>query len=130
MVDQQVILVVEDESVILDSLSDILRVHGFQVLKAANGLEAMALLQDSSPDLILADIMMPEMNGHQLYERVRQNPEWMLIPFIFLTAKGQAEDARFGKEMGAYDYLMKPIDADDLIAALLVKLRRYVQLEE
>jgi DNA-binding response OmpR family regulator len=130
MVDQQVILVVEDESVILDSLSDILRVHGFQVLKATNGLEALALLQDYSPNLILADIMMPEMDGYQLYDRVRQKPEWMLIPFIFLTAKDQVGDGRFGKETGADDYLMKPIDADDLIAAILVKLRRYVQLEE
>ena len=129
MVDQQVILVVEDELIILDSLSDLLRVHGFQVLQAANGLEALAILQDNTPDLILADIMMPEMNGYQLYNRVRQNPEWLWIPFIFLTAKGQAEDIRFGKELGADDYLMKPIDAEDLIAAILGKLRRYVQLD-
>lgn len=130
MGDQQVILIVDDEPVILDSLADILRVHGFQVLKAANGLEALAILQNHTPDLILADITMPEMNGYHLFNRVRQKPEWLRIPFVFLTAKGQAEDIRFGKELGADDYLMKPIDADDLIAAILGKLRRYAQLEE
>ena len=130
MVNKQVILVVDDEPVILDSLSDILSIHGFQVLKSSNGLEALETLRDQIPDLILADIMMPEMNGYQLYNRIRQNPEWVWIPFIFLTAKGEAEDIRFGKELGADDYLMKPIDAEDLIAAILGKLRRYVQLDQ
>lgn len=130
MVNQQVILVVDDEPVILDSLSDILIIHGFQVLKSSNGLEALETLRDQIPDLILADIMMPEMNGYQLYNRIRQNPEWVWIPFIFLTAKGEAEDIRFGKELGADDYLMKPIDAEDLIAAILGKLRRYIQLDQ
>jgi len=130
MVNQQVILVVDDEPVILDSLSDILSIHGFQVLKSSNGLEALETLRDQIPDLILADIMMPEMNGYQLYNRIRQNPEWVWIPFIFLTAKGEAEDIRFGKELGADDYLMKPIDAEDLIAAILGKLRRYIQLDQ
>jgi len=130
MVNKQVILVVDDEPVILDSLSDILIIHGFQVLKSSNGLEALETLRDQIPDLILADIMMPEMNGYQLYNRIRQNPEWVWIPFIFLTAKGEAEDIRFGKELGADDYLMKPIDAEDLIAAILGKLRRYVQLDQ
>ena len=130
MFNKQVILVVYDETVILDSLSDILIIHGFQVLKSSNGLEALETLRDQIPDLILADIMMPEMNGYQLYNRIRQNPEWVWIPFIFLTAKGEAEDIRFGKELGADDYLMKPIDAEDLIAAILGKLRRYVQLDQ
>jgi DNA-binding NarL/FixJ family response regulator len=130
MVNQQVILVVDDEPVILDSLSDILCFHGFQVLKASNGMEALEILRDQIPDLILADIMMPEMNGYQLYNRIRQNPDWVWIPLIFLTAKGAAEDIRFGKELGADDYLMKPIDAEDLIAAILGKLRRYTQLDQ
>ncbi|MBE9478887.1 MAG: response regulator transcription factor [Chloroflexi bacterium] len=130
MVNQQVILIVDDEPVILDSLSDILCVHGFQVLKASNGLEALEILRDQIPDLILTDIMMPEMNGYQLYNRIRQNPEWVWIPLIFLTAKGEAEDIRFGKELGADDYLMKPIDAEDLIAAILGKLRRYTELDQ
>ena len=73
--------------------------------------------------------MMPGMNGYQLYQRVRKNPEWLWIPFIFLTAKDEAEDIRFGKELGADDYLMKPIRPEDLIAAVIGRLERYRQLE-
>jgi DNA-binding response OmpR family regulator len=129
MPEPRTILVVDDEPVLLDSLADILQLEGFSVLKASNGLEALDLLQDQTPHLILTDIMMPGMNGYQLYQRVRKNPEWLWIPFIFLTAKGEAEDIRFGKELGADDYLMKPILPEDLVAAVIGRLERYRQLE-
>ncbi len=129
MPDPQTILVVDDEPILLDSLTDTLCLQGFNVLKASNGLEALDILREQLPDLILADIMMPGMNGYQFYQRVRQNPEWLRIPFIFLTAKGESEDVRFGKELGADDYLMKPILPEDLIAAVIGRLERYRQLE-
>jgi DNA-binding response OmpR family regulator len=74
--------------------------------------------------------MMPDMNGYQFYLRVRQNPAWLHIPFLFLTAKGQSEDIRYAKEMGIDDYLTKPIEAEDLVAAVRGKLHRFTQLRQ
>jgi DNA-binding NarL/FixJ family response regulator len=119
------ILIVEDEDVIRDSLADILQLQGFLTLTACDGLEALRLLESDQPDLILADIMMPNMNGYQFFQRVRSNPAWTWIPFIFLSAKGEGEDIRFAKELGIDDYLMKPIEADDLIAAVIGRLKRH-----
>jgi len=128
MVESCTILIVDDEQTIRESLIDILTLEGFRVLAATNGLEAIELLREHQPDLILADIMMPEMNGYQFYQRVRQSQDCLLIPFIFLSAKGEAEDIRFGKELGADDYLMKPINMEDLISAILGKLKRFEEL--
>jgi DNA-binding NarL/FixJ family response regulator len=130
MPELRTILVVDDEPAILDSLADILQLEGFNVLKASSGLQALDILREQIPDLIIADVMMPDMNGYHLYQRVRQTPKYLQIPFIFLTAKGEAEDIRFGKELGADDYLLKPIHAEDLMAAILGKLKRYDQLKE
>ena len=74
--------------------------------------------------------MMRGMNGYQLYQRVRQNPEWLWIPFIFLTAKAEVEDIRFGKELGVDDYLTKPVDPENLIATVRGRLARYDQLRK
>ena len=123
------ILVVDDEKGVRDSLQDFLQLSGFTVVVAANGYEALEILNSQRPDLIVADIMMPRMNGYQFYHRVRENPEWTWIPFIFLTAKGEAEDIRFGKELGADDYLQKPIEPEDLMAAVLGRLKRYQDLD-
>lgn len=127
---KKTILVVEDEEIIRDSVAEILELHGFQVMTASDGLQALNSLETETPDLILADIMMPQMNGYQLFQRVRSNPDWVWIPFVFLSAKGEDEDVRFGKELGADDYLHKPIDAEDLIAAVIGRLRRYEALTE
>ena len=127
---QKRILLVEDEEVIRESVAEILELNGFLVQTASDGLQALSLLENEIPDLILADIMMPQMNGYQLYQRVRSNPAWVWIPFIFLSAKGAGEDVRFGKELGADDYLRKPIDAEDLISAVIGRLRRYEALAE
>ncbi|MEJ2011928.1 MAG: response regulator transcription factor [Anaerolineales bacterium] len=121
---EQTILVVEDEDVIRESIADILELQGFRVCVAEDGLEGLRRLEEDEPDLILADIMMPNMNGYQFFQRVRSNPEWTWIPFIFLSAKSEGEDIRFGKEMGVDDYLKKPIEAEDLIAAVIGKLKR------
>jgi DNA-binding response OmpR family regulator len=81
-------------------------------------------------DLILADIAMPRMNGYQLYERVRENPEWVTIPFVLLTARAMDSDIRYGKELGVDDYLTKPIQPEDLLASVQGKLRRAEQLTQ
>ena len=124
------ILVVDDQAGILDSLELLLEAEGFQVLTASDGVEALALLQSQPVDLILADIAMPRMNGYQLYERVRENPYWVTVPFLFLTARALDSDVRYGKELGVDDYLTKPIQPEDLLAAIHGRLRRAQQLAQ
>jgi DNA-binding response OmpR family regulator len=125
----RIILVVEDDSAIAEGVQRTLESEGFHVELAGNGVAALEWLAHRTPDLIIADIMMPSMNGYQLYQRVRQNPDWVWIPFIFLTAKADLEDIRFAKELGADDYLVKPIEPQDLVAAVWGRLTRYDQLE-
>lgn len=129
MAETPTILVVDDESTIRDSIADVLRLSGLRVITASNAEDALQVLARLEPDLIVADIMMPGMNGYQLYQRIRRTPEWVRIPFIFLTARGTREDVRYGKELGADDYLMKPIEPEDLISAVMGKLARFAELK-
>jgi DNA-binding response OmpR family regulator len=122
------ILVADDQPELLAMLSLTLESAGFQVLQSSDGLEALAILQAQAVELILADIAMPRMNGYQLYQRVRENPHWLAIPFIFLTARSLDSDIRYGKELGIDDYLTKPIEPEDLLAAVQGRLRRALQL--
>jgi two-component system OmpR family response regulator len=122
------ILVVDDQPDLLDNLGLALEAAGYQVLTAGDGVEALALLQAQPVHLILADIAMPRINGYQLHERVRQNPQWVAIPFLFLTARTLDSDIRYGKELGVDDYLTKPIQPEDLLAAVHGKLKRAQQL--
>jgi RNA polymerase sigma factor (sigma-70 family) len=123
-----IILVVEDELSVRDAIGDMLRLHGFEVASAADGFEALELMHQQTPDLILADIVMPEMNGYQFYHRVRAKAEWLWIPFIFITAKNSAGDVRYGRELGVDDYIIKPFEPEDLLAAVLGKLERFERL--
>jgi DNA-binding response OmpR family regulator len=122
------ILVADDQLQLQAMISLTLESAGFQVLRSGDGLEAIKILQAQPVDLILADIAMPRMNGYQLYQRVRENPSWLAIPFIFLTARSLDSDIRYGKELGVDDYLTKPIEPEDLLAAVQGRLRRALQL--
>jgi DNA-binding response OmpR family regulator len=122
------ILVVDDNADLLDNIALALESEDFRIFKAEDGVQALEILESNPVDLILADIAMPRMNGYQLHERVRQNPTWVMIPFVLLTARALDSDVRFGKEMGVDDYLIKPIQRDDLLAAVRGKLRRSTQL--
>lgn len=130
MPDDMSILVVDDQPEILENLALVLEAEGYHVVTAADGLEALKALEATAVDLILADIAMPRLNGYQLYERVRENPEWVAIPFLFLTARAMDSDIRYGKELGVDDYLTKPIQPEDLLAAVSGRLRRAQQLLE
>lgn len=123
------ILIVEDDPAVGLGLKKTLERQGFDVYLAPDAPLGLEWLEDHSPHLIIADIMMPGMNGYQFYQRVRQNVDWLRIPFIFLTARSDVEDIRYGKELGADDYLTKPIDPQDLIAAVRGRLIRYEQLD-
>lgn len=108
----------------LQGICDALTLAGYEAQAAANGQEAIACLQQKRVDLILSDIMMPVMDGYELFKRVRQNPAWTFIPFIFLTARGQKVDVRLGKQLGADDYLTKPFEIQDLVVAVQSRLDR------
>jgi signal transduction histidine kinase len=86
-------------------------------------------MQHHTPDLIVADIMMPEMDGYEFYQAVRENPDWMAIPFIFLTAKGGQKDIQKGYRLGADHYLTKPFEPEDLLTAIESRLRRTAEIQ-
>jgi two-component system sensor histidine kinase/response regulator len=123
------ILVVEDNEVMLDGIRDILEMADYQVITALDGNEALVLMERTPADLIVSDIMMPRMNGYELFSAVRANPHWITIPFIFLTAKDQSIDIRLGKQLGADDYLTKPFEPDDLLVVVEAKLERSAALQ-
>ena len=123
------ILVVEDNKDMLNGIRDILELSGYQVIIALDGQEALGHIQQQRPDLIVSDIMMPQMDGYELFSAVRANPRWLRVPFIFLTAKDQRIDVRLGKQLGADDYLTKPFEPEDLIVAVEAKLERAASLQ-
>jgi DNA-binding response OmpR family regulator len=125
-----IILVVDDAPDLLRNIAEMLQESGYQVLTASDGSEALQVLRARPVDLILTDIAMPKLNGYQLYEQVRLNPKWVHIPFIFLTGRSMSSDIRYGKELGVDDYLVKPMEIEDLTAAVRGKLRRARQLEQ
>jgi len=124
------ILVVDDEAEILECMKLILEAEGFQVLTAADGAAALTVLRSHPVSLIVSDIRMPRMNGYQFYERVRMQPEWAATPFLFLTVRTMDSDVRYGKELGVDDYLAKPFEPEDLLAAVRGRLRRASQLAQ
>ena len=122
------ILVVEDDGALLDGLRDILELAGYAVVTARNGVEGLAALGQAVPDLIVSDINMPRLDGYQFYNQVRARPEWVSVPFIFLSAKGEKTDVRRGKLLGVDDYVTKPFEEADLLVAVQAKLNRRAQL--
>jgi iron(II)-dependent oxidoreductase len=127
---EQIILIVDDNPELIEGVKLTLEMEGYQVLSAKNGQEALAVLERVTPDLILADIMMPEMDGYELYERVHQEPRWLQTPFIFLTAKTDKEDIRRGKAMGVDDYITKPFEPEDIISAIRGRTKRLSEVTE
>lgn len=113
----------------LTAISSILESDGYVVKIAADGVEALQMMEESAPDLILADIMMPRMDGFAFYEEVRSVPKWVSIPFIFLTAKSEKEDVLRGKALGAEDYIVKPFNPQELSIAVGARLKRAQAIE-
>ncbi len=126
------VLVVEDDVYLLEGIRDILELAGYEVVTANSGKEGLNVLRHDGklPDLIVSDIMMPEMDGYELLNAIRSDNNWLEIPFIFLTAKGERADKNLGKELGADDYVPKPFEPNDLLVAVSAKLRRAHQLKQ
>jgi len=85
---KEIILIVEDNEVLREGLHMLIEAEGFKVISAQHGLDALNQMKETCPNLILSDISMPEMDGFEFYEAIRREPEWVTIPFVFLTAKG------------------------------------------
>ncbi|GAB4475666.1 MAG: response regulator [Anaerolineae bacterium] len=123
------ILLVDDDPGILEGVEDLLKLSHYHVLTATDGRAALEVMQSCVPDLIVSDIMMPDMDGYQFYEAVRSNPQWTTIPFIFLTARGQQSDIQRGNRLGADYYIVKPFEPEDLLAAIGGRLKRVRDIE-
>lgn len=118
------ILVVEDNIDLNMAICEILESYNFIAHSAKDGYDALAWLKANKPDMILCDIMMPGMDGYTLLKHTRADTELRTLPFIFLTARTSVADQRLAKEIGIEDYLTKPVDSNDLIAAINNALRR------
>ncbi len=121
------ILVIEDEPQMLRNLLTILRAEGYTPIAAPGGDAGIVCAQRELPDLILCDLMMPGLDGFAVLSRLRADPATARIPFIFLTARGDRTDMRSGMNLGADDYLTKPVRVDDLLAAIRARLARFQQ---
>lgn len=125
---KETLLIVEDNHVLRDGLREMLSFEGFTVLVAGNGREALQQMSVVTPDLILSDISMPEMDGFTFFRSVRATHDWVTIPFIFLTGRGEKEDVLVGKTLGAEDYLTKPLTREELVTAVRSRLTRSRQI--
>ncbi|GAB4149039.1 MAG: hypothetical protein Fur0021_09680 [Candidatus Promineifilaceae bacterium] len=128
------ILVAEDDYYLLQGLRDLLEYYydgpyKFQVLTATNGLAALEILNHTVPDLIISDVMMPKMDGFELLAKVRANPDWIQIPFIFLTARGDKQDVHHGRSIGAEEYIAKPYETNDLLTLITTQLNRHFAVQ-
>ena len=121
---KQHILVAEDYKPLLAGIRDILETEGYTVSIATDGVEALQIMERVRPDLIIADIMMPTMDGYALYEIVRARPEWASIPVVFLTSKAEKEDLLRGKDAGVEGYITKPFDPETLLVTVRTLLER------
>jgi putative two-component system response regulator len=124
-----IILIVEDNELLRDGLRDILKGENFNTYTASNGIEALEIMENVRPALILSDINMPEMDGFEFYNAVRAREEWLTIPFIYLTARSAIKDILTGKNLGAEDYLTKPISKGELITTVRSRLSRFRQVQ-
>ena len=114
----QKILLVDDSMTELHYLSDLLGKRGFAVRTAENGEEALRRLAEETPDLILMDVVMPGQNGFQLTRSITRDPRFANVPVIMCTSKNQETDKVWGMRQGARDYIVKPVNADELVAKI------------
>jgi len=117
------ILVIDDDAKLRQHCAEFLRMEGYEVFEAGNGRDGIERARRDGPDLALCDITMPEMNGHRVLETLRGEARTTHVPFIFLTGWNEPADVRTGMNLGADDYLVKPMVPADLAAAVRARLR-------
>lgn len=118
------ILLIEDDADMRDNTAEILELANYRVLKAENGRRGVDIARKEKPDLVLCDIMMPELDGYSVLHMLGRDPATAEVPFIFLSAKTERGDVRKGMELGADDYLTKPFEESELLNAIEGRLRR------
>lgn len=118
------ILIIEDQPQMRKNLATILEMEDFRVVTAENGRRGVELATKEKPDLVICDVMMPELDGYGVLAALRADAATSTVPFVFLTAKGDKLELRIGMNLGADDYLTKPVSRDDLLAAVRTRLAR------
>ncbi|MGF1495669.1 MAG: response regulator transcription factor [Elainellaceae cyanobacterium] len=118
------ILIVEDDLTLRTGLCRFLEKRGYVVQMASSGSDALRLFEAIQPDLVVSDVLMPEMDGLEFCRRLRANRLGQLVPFIFLSSRGELDDRVEGHEMGADDYLVKPFEPRELLAKIEAQLER------
>lgn len=118
------ILIIEDEPLVRDSIEAVLERENYSVFSAENGQQGLSMIWEHLPDLVLCDVEMPELNGHQVLASLRQHPEMATLPFVFLTGNDARHQMRQGMQLGADDYLTKPFTVDELCATVQTQLEK------
>jgi DNA-binding NarL/FixJ family response regulator len=126
--DQKQLLLIDDDPNLILLVKDYLEFRGYQVVTAENGREALDLLETNTPDMIICDVMMPEMDGYAFVQHVRENPKTDWIPVLFLSAKGQSQDRVKGLNTGADVYMVKPFEPEELVAQVESSLKQASRL--
>jgi CheY-like chemotaxis protein len=112
------ILVIEDENFIRENLLELLEIEGFEAVGAENGCVGVELAKQQQPNLILCDVMMPELDGYGVLEALRQDPVTAKIPFLFLTASADRSNLQKIRDLGINDFILKPFNVDKFLAAI------------
>jgi DNA-binding NarL/FixJ family response regulator len=126
--DSKKLLLIDDDPNLILLVKDYLEFQGYEVITAENGREALEILEKHTPNMIICDVMMPEMDGYALIEKVRQNTRTSWIPFMFLSAKGQSQDRVKGLNTGADVYMVKPFEPEELVAQVESSLNQAKRL--
>ncbi len=121
---KKTILLIEDDTILSKNLAELLEMENYHVLTAGNGRVGVEIAKNELPDLIVSDIMMPELDGYAVYESLKRNKDTRTIPFIFMSVKSDPHDIRIGMNMGADDYLTKPFEEQDLLVAIRNRLAK------
>ncbi|GAB4365636.1 MAG: response regulator transcription factor [Elainellaceae cyanobacterium] len=127
------LLLIDDDPNLILLVKDYLEFRGYEVVTAENGQEALEVLDGDTPDMIICDVMMPQMDGYAFVEHVRKNPRTSWIPVLFLSAKGQSQDRVKGLNTGADVYMVKPFEPEELVAQVESSLKqasRLIQRQE
>ncbi|HEY9302290.1 MAG TPA: response regulator transcription factor [Phormidium sp.] len=126
--DTKKLLLIDDDPNLILLVQDYLEFRGYEVITAENGREALEVLEHENPDLIICDVMMPEMDGYTFVKHVRENPLTNWIPVLFLSAKGQSQDKVKGLNTGADVYMVKPFEPEELVAQVESSLKHTERL--
>src|SRR5690554_4402087 len=124
------ILIIEDDTVLRENIAELLSLAHYEVYNASDGKKGVNTAKQLLPDVIICDIMMPELDGYGVLETLSQDAATMQIPFIFLSAKTERQDIRKGMDLGADDYIVKPFEESELLGAIKSRLARIAILNE